>query len=116
MFRIVVLLFFAACMPVEAASPKSTTQFWNLTGVTLKDVRLAPSGTTKWGPNQCKNDNDGEVDFDERLPITNVAPGRYDVRMRDTRGRACVVKAQEVKEGETFVVHQRDLAKSCPWR
>lgn len=116
MFRMVVFLAFAACMPAEAASPESRTRFWNLTGVTLKDVRLAPAGTTKWGPNQCTNDKDGEVDFDERLPITNVAPGRYDVRMRDTRGRACVVSAIEVKEGEVFVVHQRDLGKACPWR
>lgn len=109
------IILILASSPALAASG-AETRFWNLTGVTLKDVRLAPAGSGKWGPNQCANDKDGEVDFDERLPITKVAPGRYDVRMRDTRGRACVVNAVEVKEGEVFVVHQRDLAKSCPWR
>lgn len=112
---VAVVIFMLASAPVVAA-PRAETQFWNLTGVTLKEVRLASAGSGKWGPNQCANDKDGEVDFDERLPITNVTPGRYDVRMRDTRGRACIVRAIEVKEGEVFVVHQRDLAKSCPWR
>ena len=116
MLRLLALLTFVSLVAASPASSETVTRFWNLTGVTLKDVRLAPAGTTKWGPNQCANDKDGEVDFDERLPITKVPPGRYDVRLRDTRGRACVVKAIEVKEGEMFVVHQRDLDKSCPWR
>jgi hypothetical protein len=115
MLRVVVPLLLIAALPVEAAPKKKETQFWNLTGVTLKDVRLAPAGTRKWGPNQCRNDSDGEVDFDERLPVTATAPGRYDVRMRDTRGRTCTARGVEVREGEVFVIHQRDLP-GCPWQ
>lgn len=116
MLRTLAIVTMVSLIPTVAASSERRTQFWNLTGTTLKEVRLAPAGTTKWGPNQCKNDKDGEVDFDERLPVTKVAPGQYDVRLRDTRGRMCIVKAVEVKEGEIFVVHQRDLGVSCPWR
>src|ERR1700761_8489597 len=34
-------------------------RFWNLTGTTIKELHLAPVGTTTWGPNQCANDKDG---------------------------------------------------------
>ena len=30
--------------------------------------------------NQCKNDKDGTVDSDERLRITGVNTGTYDIR------------------------------------
>ena len=32
---------------------------------TISDLRLAPAGTTNWGPDQCKNDKDGSVETDE---------------------------------------------------
>lgn len=54
------------------------TRFWNLTPFTLSEFNLAPTGTTNWGPNQCKNDRDGTVSPNERLRITDTAPGIYD--------------------------------------
>jgi hypothetical protein len=96
-----------ACGPASAAGRK--TQLWNLTGETLNRVELAPAGTTAWGKNQCANDKDGEVDFDEKLPITDTPAGRYDIRVRDSNGRTCVVRAVDVKDGETFVVHEKEL-------
>ena len=66
------LLVFA--FPALAASKKGT-RFWNLTGETLTEVSLAPAGTTSFGPNQCANDKDGTVDFDENLTIKGVAAG-----------------------------------------
>lgn len=95
------------CGPCLAAGKK--TQLWNLTGETLNRVELAPAGTTDWGKNQCANDKDGEVDFDEKLPITDTPAGRYDIRVRDSNGRICVVRAVDVKDGETFIVHEKEL-------
>jgi len=34
-----------------------------------------------WGPDECKNDRDGTVDYDERLRITGIKPGLYDVKL-----------------------------------
>lgn len=105
------LLLFApalAAVPAQAASKKAT-QLWNLTGETLNRVELAPAGTTTWGKNQCTNDKDGEVDFDEKLPITGISAGTYDVRVRDVHGKTCVARGIDVKDGATFVVHEKDL-------
>ena len=75
--------------------------FGDLTGETITQLRLAPAGTTQWGPDQCHNDPDGSVDFDERLKITGVASGRYDVRFADKTGRSWV-SGVEVKAGRGF--------------
>ncbi len=80
------------------------TRFWNLTGETITQLHLAPAGTTQWGPDQCHNDPDGSVDFDERLKITGVASGRYDVRFADKTGRSCTVSGVEVKAGKVFSI------------
>ncbi|MGY4349956.1 hypothetical protein ACVWXM_006449 [Bradyrhizobium sp. GM7.3] len=56
-------------------------RLWNLTTETISGFQLSPAGKTEWGPNQCLNDKDKEVDHDERLRITGVEPGRYDARV-----------------------------------
>jgi hypothetical protein len=96
-----------ACTSVLAA-PKGI-RLWNLTGETLDRVELAPAGTQKWGKNQCANDQDGTVDFDEHLPIKGVSQGRYDVRVRDVHGKVCVAKNVEVKAGAVFAIRENDL-------
>src|ERR1700733_15525228 len=77
------------------AADNGITRFWNLTGETITHLYLAPTGTADWGPDQCRNDKDGSVDFDERLRITGVSSGHYDVRFTDKTGRSCVVKNVE---------------------
>ncbi|MCP8937570.1 hypothetical protein NK718_03510 [Alsobacter sp. SYSU M60028] len=118
MWRILAMVALLACPQAQAQTKPARalgTQFWNLTGVTLKEVRLAPAGTKRWGPNQCANDKDGEVDFDERLPISGAASGAYDVLLRDVKGRACYARNVAVREGEIFAIHEKDLGR-CAWR
>lgn len=103
-----VVACWAAAGPASAAAKKGM-RLWNLTGETLDRVELAPAGTGAFGRNQCQNDKDGEVDFDEELPITDVAPGTYDVRIRDVHGRVCLARAVEVKASAAFAIHERDL-------
>jgi len=87
-------------------------RFWNLTPYTIAEFYLAPAGTTNWGDNQCKNDRDGTVDANERLRITNTAPGNYDARFKDVRGRTCLVRNVKLEAGEIFSIEERDLT-SC---
>jgi hypothetical protein len=89
-------------------------RFWNLTGVTLKELYLAPAGTAQWSANQCKNDKDGTVDHDERLTITGISPGTYDVKLTDKKGRVCTVQNVEVASGRpyAFSLSDKDLT-SC---
>ena len=50
------------------------------------------------------------MDHDERLRITGVATGTYDVRVADSKGRSCLVKAVAVREGEVFSIEEKQLA------
>jgi len=96
----------ATAAPVGAAfaADSRPTRFWNLTGETITHLSLAPEGTTNWSADQCRNDPDGTVDFDERLRITGVATGRYDVRFTGKSGRSCIVKGVDVKAGAVFSI------------
>jgi hypothetical protein len=91
-------------------------RFWNLTTTTIAELRLAPAGTGKWGPNQCENDPDKSVDSDERLTITGVEPGRYDGKLSDKKGRTCFVHEVEVKSGHpyAFSISDKDLTRCEP--
>jgi hypothetical protein len=104
------LLLVAALIAAASASAADRpTRFWNLTHNTVQEFQLAPTGTTAWGENQCKNDKDGAVDFDERLPVTSVAPGRYDARLKDTSGRVCFARNIAIEAGKVFSIDEKDL-------
>jgi hypothetical protein len=106
------LVVLALIATVAGAFPaERPTRFWNLTHNTISEFRLAPAGTANWGENQCKNDKDGTVDFDERLRITGIESGRYDARIKDTSGRVCFARNINIKAGEVFSIEERDLAE-----
>jgi len=87
-------------------------RLWNLTSETISGFQLAPSGKTDWGPNQCLNDKDKEVDHDERLRITGVEPGRYDAKVGYPSSRQCIVRDIEIKADAVFSIADKDL-KDC---
>jgi hypothetical protein len=86
-------------------------RFWNLTTSTIVRLEMSLAGKDAWGPDQCRNDKDGTVDHDERLPITGIEPGRYDVRLSYRSGRRCVVRNIEVKAGAVFSIRDKDLTE-----
>jgi hypothetical protein len=102
-------LFLCAAAGTAQGAEGGNTRFWNLTGETITHLTMAPTGTTKWGPDQCRNDPDGSVDFDERLRITGVSSGQYDVRFTDKAGRSCLVPNVAVKAGAVFSIGKEAL-------
>jgi len=92
-----------------SAQDRKGIRFWNLTLYTITAFQLSPAGADKWGPDQCRNDRDGTVDHDERLRITGVEPGRYDVKLADKIGRTCIVRNVEVKDGAVFAIEEKQL-------
>jgi hypothetical protein len=109
-----VVLALLATFSVALAQGRPT-RFWNLTQDTISEFYLAPAGTTQFGPNQCKNDKDGTVDHDERLRITGVAPGLYDAKFTDVKGRTCVVRNIQIETGKIFSIEESEL-KACTSR
>jgi hypothetical protein len=88
------------------------TRFWNLTANTITSLQLSPAGKNDWGRNQADNDRDHTVDHDERLKITDTAPGLYDVKFVDKSGRTCVVPNIQITAGAVFTIEEKDL-KGC---
>ena len=105
-----------ACCAAHGAAAADRMSFWNLTSSTIVKLELAPAGTGQFGPNQCANDPDGAVDHDERLKLTGLQPGVYDVNVTDKKGRICTVKNVAVKgEGKyAFSLSDSDLHECSP--
>ena len=97
------LVHVASALVILASSAlaQDRPRFWNLTRHTISEFYLAPAGTTNWGDNQCKNDRDGTVDFDERLRITGISPGTYDAKLKDVSGRSCLVRNIKVEAAKS---------------
>ena len=105
-----VVLALALSASAALAADRKPMRFWNLTMYTIVTLQMSPAGQQAWGRDQCENDRDHEVDHDERLRITDIAPGRYDVRFTDKIGRVCVVKDIEVKDGAIFSIEEKELS------
>ncbi|MGH7072412.1 MAG: hypothetical protein ACREFO_20730 [Acetobacteraceae bacterium] len=73
-------------------------------------VYLAPAGTATWGPNQALNDDDKELDFGERLTLTGLNPGIYDVKLIDKDGRACIMHKVDLAKAASFEIRDADLS------
>jgi len=114
-FGLVSLIKFGESSLVFAA--EKPIRFWNLTSATVTELRLAPAGSQNFGPDQCKNDKDGSVDHDERLPITGVTPGRYDIKIGYKDGKTCRVQNVPIESGKAFSIEDKDLTDcSIPFR
>ena len=107
---LVILLAFCIAAPALAADRMA---FWNLTSATITRLTMAPAGTGTFGPDQCANDRDGIVDHDERLRLTGIEPGRYDVQLATQPpppkpGVTCTIRNVEVKGGGKYAFSLAD--------
>lgn len=110
MRRLLFALFGLALLGCPGAgADRKGIRFWNLTSMTIVKLHLSPTGQDSWGPNQCENDKDGSVEHDERLPITGIGPGRYDVKLAGKDNRFCTIRNVDITNGTIFSISDRDL-------
>jgi hypothetical protein len=107
--RAAALVAVIALMMSSAAAQSKKTRFWNLTLYTVTSLQLSPPGKNQWGRNLSKDDPDGTVDHDERLSLTGVPPGRYDVKVSDRTGRTCIVRGVDIADGAIFTIEEKQL-------
>jgi hypothetical protein len=109
MRRIFFPLMLGALAATSAFAADKPTRVWNLTALTITNLQMAPAGTTAFGENQCLNDKDKEVEHDERLKITDVTTGSYDIKVGYEDGKMCLVKGVSVEAGKVFSIEDKDL-------
>ena len=89
------------------------TLFWNLTVNKITKLQLSVPGKDNWGPDQTANDSDHSVDADERLKITDVVTGTYDVLFSDDKKRSCKVGEVKIEVGHIFSIGEDQLKSAC---
>ena len=103
---------FAIVLATSTGAMAAAKKFFAYNETTSTDfvgVYMAPAGTTNWGPNQALNDPDKSLDTTERLVITGIRRGHYDVRLVDRKGRACVMKGVDLTHERSFEIRDQDL-------
>ncbi|HEY5225684.1 MAG TPA: hypothetical protein VIJ06_02730 [Methylovirgula sp.] len=106
---IFLMIFALTAFSTVAAAATKPIRFWNLTTKTVTSLELAKAGTSNFGADLCKGDKDGSVDYDERLNLSSVVPGSYDVKVGYASGRTCIVKKVNIQTGKVFSIDDRDL-------
>ena len=84
-------------------------RFWNLTSATIAKFYMSPAGTNNFTFNQCENDRDGTVDHDERLKITGITRGKFDIKLAYEDGKVCIAKNITVKDSSVFTLEDKNL-------
>ena len=85
---------------------------WNLTVNRIDSLKVSPPGKNEWGAEQTLNDKDHSVDPDERLKITGLADGVYDVKFIDARKRTCIVLNVALAANKITSIDEKEL-KGC---
>jgi hypothetical protein len=107
-WRILLLALFASVAFGAAAADRFFA--YNLTTSTeFTGVYLAPTGTEKWGPNQALNDKDRSLEASERLTLTGIGRGRFDVKLQDRKGHTCVKHGVDLSRDTSFDIRDADL-------
>lgn len=112
MLKLIFSAMLVIAQPLLGVAAEKKTRLWNSTGETISKFELAPAGTNNWGPDQCKNDKDGKVEDDERLPITGIESGQFDARITFSGGRVCFARGLKIVNREVFSVEKEQL-KDC---
>jgi hypothetical protein len=110
--RLFVLLLLGGISAVAQPASAAAKRFFVYNMTTRTDfigVYLAPEGTTNWGSNQALNDPDKSLDTTERLVLTGLAGGHYDVKLVAKDGRTCFVKNVDLTKKNSFLIKDGQL-------
>ncbi len=102
-----------ACVSLAALPAAAAAKYFaydETTATSFTGLYMAPAGTTRWGPNQALNDKDHSVDSGDRLLLTGIKPGRYDVRLVTDKGKACLWRGVDLSHDTSFEIRDADLA------
>lgn len=107
----VLLSLSAALFAYGAAAAAEKFFVYDMTTRTdFKSVFLAPAGTQNWGRDQAANDKDHSLETNERLSLTGITHGLYDVKLVDKAGRTCIVKGVDLTKDRSFEIREKDLS------
>jgi hypothetical protein len=105
---VLILAIWASATGWVFAAAGKGIRFWNLTASTISSLQLSLSGKDQWRKNPCENDADGTVDHHERLKITGIEPGKYDVRLANKQGRCASFAISILKPMRCFQSKKRN--------
>jgi hypothetical protein len=99
---------------VQAAESGEGMGLRNLTSATITQLYASPVGQNTFGPDQIALVPGHAVDHDKILKPTDIAPGRYELRISDNTGRVCWVRNITLEANEVVPLQDKDLTDCKP--
>ncbi|WP_448190587.1 hypothetical protein [Azospirillum sp. sgz301742] len=112
--RRIAILAVLVTAALTTSAQAQTLKFWNLTSDVITELKLAKPGSNAWGKNQTLNDKDKTVEPDERLKLSDVTPGTWDVSVKNKKGRTCILRNVTLSgtDAYAFSIGEEDM-KAC---
>jgi hypothetical protein len=98
---------------LDAFGADRISGFNETTSTAFTEVYLRPQGSATWGPNLALNDKDKVWDSGERLSITGLSPGIFDLKVIDRSGQTCIKRGLDLTRDRTFELRDVDLGGGC---
>lgn len=81
----------------------------NRSKTTVHHLYLSDSKDAEWGPDQFGNGNKDVVEPGETFTLTDIEPGRYDVKVVAADGTECVIENVRIAESKEWVITESML-------
>jgi hypothetical protein len=95
---------------VAVAQNKKFFAYNMTTRTDFKGVYMAPAGSDNWGSNQTENDKDKSLDITERIRLTGLTAGQYDVKLVTEDGGSCIIRNIDLTKENSFVIKEDQIA------
>ena len=94
------------CMLIALPAFAAKVEVENQTSWEIHEIYFAPTSQDDWG-----EDHLGEyvLEAGMTLTLTDVSPGKWDIRLVDEDEDVCVLESVHIKSSETWVVTDDDL-------
>lgn len=98
---LIVAALMALCIstPSYAARSKSKLKVINQSKWEIHELYFSPANSRHWGPDQLE---DEVLSKGESLTLTNIACGRYDIKVVDEDGDECVIENERLCGNNAF--------------
>ncbi len=105
---IAIVALLAASMPAVAQNHHTVT-IVNASGYTFYQLKLSPSSSSVWGPDQLGS---GVLFPGYQLTVPNLRSGRYDLKVVDESRDVCVIDGIDLYSSDTWRITP-DILLTC---
>ena len=106
---LLVALAAAVVVPPAASAGGISIQFKNSSKWSIVHIYISPAKENEWGPDQLGDADTDVIEPGATFTLTNVAPGKHDMKIVDEDGDECIVASEKLGNDTLYDISDADL-------